>query len=345
MLGTGDMLLSGRPHRQPSPKDKGKRSLRATVAARLSPRVENRPSLAALPPPSSNNSLASIMPPVTTTRIAAQILEIIPDVERSYLHRLIAHHIGLYSVEGDVPDLDAVDDERIVPSILHCLFEDTNYPKAPAIVPPPEKQRAAPAGPSNGTRDDGPPPNKRHKAEPLDSIMNRSTQSELDVYKLLEPEANDQGEGPAARPVASASAPSAAPVPPPPPPEPEQDPASRILAQVLEIIPDVEPTHVATLFQRHLDVQRVDEGEGQPSRVDMCDRALQGVLHTLFENPNYPKASKKRKRGGEDEGEGSDPKKAKPPGEVDYADKDRVKKSGKYYDELSLVSIFSTVSK
>ncbi|KIP03472.1 hypothetical protein PHLGIDRAFT_237858 [Phlebiopsis gigantea 11061_1 CR5-6] len=338
MLGAGDMLSlpPGRPYIQPSPKDKCKRSLKATVADRLSPRVENRPSPAALPPPSASNSLASIMPPVATTRIAAQVLEILPDVERSFLHRVIAHQISVYSAEGDVPDLDVNDDERIVQGILHVLFEDASYPKAPAIALLPGNPR--PRAAANRMPRNNSPLNEKHKAAPLDSVMNRSTQSELDVYRLLEPDANDQGEGPAARPIASAS--SAALAPPPPAPEPEQGPVPRILAQVLEIIPDVEPTHVTKLIQHNLDIQRVDEGEGQPSSVDAYDRALQGVLHTLFENPDYPKVSKKRKRDAEDDGEGSGSKKAKALGEVDYADATRAKRYSKYYDELSLVSAF-----
>lgn len=102
----------------------------------------------------------------------------------------------------------------------------------------------------------------------------------------------------------------------------------QLVANVLEIIPDVDPTHVALLIRGHFDTH--------------SNNVLEPVLHNLFENPDYPKIVKdkgkgKRKRDEEDEQSlemGSARTKAK----IDYGSKDRPLAGGPYYRDLALVS-------
>lgn len=104
---------------------------------------------------------------------------------------------------------------------------------------------------------------------------------------------------------------------------PQVDLFDQYVAQVVEIVPDVDPEHVVELLRRHID--------------DYKDKAVEPVLHILFENPDYPKVEKgkgkgKRKREDDDAG----PSKAKV--KVDYMDKRRQKHAGPWYNELALVS-------
>jgi E3 ubiquitin-protein ligase RNF216 len=95
------------------------------------------------------------------------------------------------------------------------------------------------------------------------------------------------------------------------------------VAQVLEIVPDVEPLHVTSLVQR------------------FRENVLEQVLHLLFENPDYPKTKNKgkgkRKRTEEDEGLQAGPPPSKTV-KIDYASKNRHRLGGTFYDELSIVS-------
>ncbi|KAH9922385.1 uncharacterized protein B0H18DRAFT_1018159 [Fomitopsis serialis] len=79
------------------------------------------------------------------------------------------------------------------------------------------------------------------------------------------------------------------------------------VAQVLEIVPDVLPEHVRTLLQLH-----------EPA---FKDRAVEQILHTLFENPNYPKAESKGK--GKRKREDADDEREAKSVKVDYASTNR----------------------
>jgi TRIAD3 protein (E3 ubiquitin-protein ligase RNF216) len=108
-------------------------------------------------------------------------------------------------------------------------------------------------------------------------------------------------------------------------PSPNIDPMDTYVARVLEIIPDVQPTHVLTLLEEHIEANQ--------------DGVVQVVLHTLFEDPNYPKIDRKgkRKRGeAEDEDKGSMKSKVK----IDYGNKDRVNQAGPLYAEIALVCFY-----
>ncbi|TCD66626.1 hypothetical protein EIP91_001093, partial [Steccherinum ochraceum] len=123
-------------------------------------------------------------------------------------------------------------------------------------------------------------------------------------------------------------------LPTPPPFEPPEDPLSMFVAQVLEIIPDVEPDHVLSLVTLHYEEYK--------------DKVVEPVLHALFEDPNYPKLDKKGKRKRiepEERGEESssvakrrvsEAPVALPVLELDYADERRPHPPGPYYDELSI---------
>ncbi|KAF8300413.1 hypothetical protein DL93DRAFT_2122285 [Clavulina sp. PMI_390] len=93
-------------------------------------------------------------------------------------------------------------------------------------------------------------------------------------------------------------------VAPPEPPSPEAI-IDAAIAQILEIIPDVEPAHLKKLCEQYF-----GEYHGE---------LHQAVLHTLFENPNYPKVElRKRKRSLDDEGD-SKAKEVK----IDYGSSER----------------------
>ena len=125
--------------------------------------------------------------------------------------------------------------------------------------------------------------------------------------------------------------------------QPNLDPTPGVMARVLEIVPDVEATYLFKLVQRHLSAVPVAVDEEQDDGgVAAHEHALQAVLHILFENQDYPRASKKRKRTDSDDDAG--PAKTRKIEEVDYGSKDRVRTGSKYYDELALVSYASLQS-
>ncbi|KAJ3558738.1 hypothetical protein NP233_g11447 [Leucocoprinus birnbaumii] len=77
--------------------------------------------------------------------------------------------------------------------------------------------------------------------------------------------------------MASNTPPPPVPLPPPPLLESPEESMSRYVAQVLEIVPDVEPEHCASLVADH---QHLNEG------------TVERILHILFEDPNYPRVQK-----------------------------------------------------
>lgn len=113
------------------------------------------------------------------------------------------------------------------------------------------------------------------------------------------------------------------PLPPEPPAPAPLDPVDVYIARVLEIVPDVQPTHVLALVEQLM--------QSQP------DNVVEFVLHALFENPSYPKVDKKGKHKRE-EPEGDFNARASPRPRMDYTGKERVYNCGPHYFERSLVS-------
>ncbi|KAF9030307.1 hypothetical protein BDZ89DRAFT_1064727 [Hymenopellis radicata] len=94
------------------------------------------------------------------------------------------------------------------------------------------------------------------------------------------------------------------------------------LAQVLEIVPDVDPAFVEELIAKNLPTYG--------------DKVVETVLHTLLEDRSYPKSVKKRKSQLAAVG-GSAPKKAKVDhGQIDYASTNRKFTGGVFYNDLAV---------
>lgn len=328
MLEAGDVSVSNvsRPHGQLSPKDKGQRTAKGPTAGHSSLEVEKHPPPE--PPAPSNESLDLTMLRGTTARVAAQVLEIVPDIDHHHLVELVISQSNLCTIYApNGLSENSIADDYLLQRVLQALFAKQDYPKASANQRAPRGKEIPAAGPSNRSELGGAAP--RVEAGPP---VNDSSQEMPNAPKAPSPGPVNQkvGLAPASNPAINA--------PVAPPHELEQDPISRTLAQVLEIIPDVDPAHVTTLINHQLSVQRVEENEGDVSTVNVYDRALQAVLHILFENPGYPKVSKKRKRVDLGDEERSGPSKARIVEEIDYGNKNRQSKGGKYYDELAMVS-------
>lgn len=119
-------------------------------------------------------------------------------------------------------------------------------------------------------------------------------------------------------------------VPLPQPSQPAEPPADAqastdaCVARVLEIVPDVEPAHVLGLAEHFIH-----------NPVNAGQNALELVLHTLFENPNYPKVDRKGKRKRtEDDEEGA--ARGQPVPKIDYGATNREFTGGIHYFELAL---------
>ena len=141
----------------------------------------------------------------------------------------------------------------------------------------------------------------------------------------------------------------------------EIDPTTTAVAQILEIIPNVEPTHLLELIETHLptfsvfheDHDHADGAERKTTVEEQIQRIVGHVLHLLFENPEYLKADLPAGRQGkwkrvdehddEDEVEGKGKGKAneyaKKP-KIDYASVDRLFTGGPNYSDLALVCPF-----
>jgi TRIAD3 protein (E3 ubiquitin-protein ligase RNF216) len=145
------------------------------------------------------------------------------------------------------------------------------------------------------------------------------------------------------------------------------DPTSTAVAQILEIIPNVEPAHLLQLIETHLPTYSVFHGNRDPDhdgaegaaaageREATVEKQIQGVvghvLHLLFENPDYPKADLraggkgKGKRvsdpddednlEGKGKGKAKDSSSKKP--KIDYASIERPFPGGPNYYDLALV--------
>ncbi|KAF5356819.1 hypothetical protein D9756_006828 [Leucocoprinus leucothites] len=91
------------------------------------------------------------------------------------------------------------------------------------------------------------------------------------------PSPSNTTSAPANNAVSLNTIPPPVPVPPPPLLESPEEMASRYVAQVLEIVPDVDPEHCASLVEDHKHL-----GEG----------AVERILHILLEDPGYPRIKK-----------------------------------------------------
>ncbi|KAF8954518.1 hypothetical protein BDZ97DRAFT_1864738 [Flammula alnicola] len=127
-----------------------------------------------------------------------------------------------------------------------------------------------------------------------------------------------------------------------PPPESQQgdppaDPTSHAMAQILEVIPDVEPEYLLGLVQTHLPT--------------FAGQTAEHVLGLLFEDGGYPRVAKKRKAvvvasdgegaeaGDKGKGKEKDVDQARPnkKAKVDYASVERVFEGGAAYHERALI--------
>ncbi|KAJ7063387.1 hypothetical protein C8F01DRAFT_1132808 [Mycena amicta] len=86
-----------------------------------------------------------------------------------------------------------------------------------------------------------------------------------------------------------------------------------------QVIPDVDPPHVDGLVREQF--------------LLTPDNVLEPVLHTLFENPSYPKVDRKGKRKRIEEGDNT---RTKPKPKIDYATTDRPFKGGPHYSQLAI---------
>ncbi|KAI0070670.1 hypothetical protein K474DRAFT_1608247 [Panus rudis PR-1116 ss-1] len=108
----------------------------------------------------------------------------------------------------------------------------------------------------------------------------------------------------------------------------DEVPNDLYLAQVIEIIPDVDPDFALALLN-----------ENYPN---FKEQVVEHVLHALFENPSYPKVEKgkgKRKREASDEGERAGIKSQREEAQVDYLSKNR--RVGPNYHDLALHRLYT----
>ena len=183
-----------------------------------------------------------------------------------------------------------------------------------------------------------------NKPRPTHSSQQATTSRRVALF-LPDPEYNDLphpeldvAPGPAALPIHHQPViqpevdvpPPMAPDPPPPPqeppvaPPPAANPIDTYVAQILEIIPDVQVDHLLTLIMQHLPTSQ--------------DNVVQAVLFVLFEDPTYPKVDRKGKRKRVDNETPDEEKGNRSKPKIDYGNKDRQFKGGLQYSNLALVS-------
>ena len=129
--------------------------------------------------------------------------------------------------------------------------------------------------------------------------------------------------------------------PPPPPPEEPIDPISHTLAQILEIIPDIEPEHALGLVQEHLPAfGDPNDGGDAATWKERTTRAAEHVIGLVFEAA-YPKVvDKKGKARAAEAQEREDNKRPK----IDYKTVERLFMGGKDYFDLALVRFIIIIS-
>ena len=241
-----------RPQSQQS--HKGKETVKGLKAGHSSPQVEKAASPAprAMPSQPQEPAMQSDAP----ERVATQVLEIVPDVDREHLHKLIKLQASLYNVD-DEEELEktGMEDGRVLQAVLHVLLENPNYPKTSTHRDGPrEPGHPAPvAGSSGGSA--------QVNASRSNSVQflyathkpSRKSKPEQDVYEVVDVDSNINST-PRSATGGGASGP-----PPARSSELESDPVSRTLAQVLEIVPDVEPTYVTKLIHQQLSAREADK--------------------------------------------------------------------------------------
>lgn len=104
------------------------------------------------------------------------------------------------------------------------------------------------------------------------------------------------------------------------------DPHSKHLALILEVIPDVSPTHAMELIEKLYPTHK--------------DRVSERILQELFDDPCYPKVEKGTAGKGKRKASELEDVFERPPSRVriDFASLDRPKPTGKNYRTLTLVS-------
>lgn len=257
-------------------------------------------------------------------RLCAGVLSIVPDVDPAYLRDLATRHLAGEDSRNDRNGGDDPANDCLLGTLVNHILEDPNYPKKvleaddPSRPPSPKsptpsstatgKQRER----SRGSSSSGRAAEKAGEKAEGQGTMHASSSPAKGRH--LESDAEGHAKE-------------------------ELDPVSRLVGQVLEIVPDAEPDHVLKLVQSQLSVT-VDSSEGgdggEDSGTNLWERVLAAVLHNLFENSDYSKATKKRKRSETEDESGV--AKVRKLDEVDYGDKNRAVKKGKYYNELALVS-------
>lgn len=104
---------------------------------------------------------------------------------------------------------------------------------------------------------------------------------------------------------------------------PEQDPESVYLAQIIEIVPDVDSDHVLAMIKKFLPEKGAE--------------VVETILHALLEDPTYPRTDKKGKRKQVHQSEERDnPEKRV---KIDYGASDRKYEGGVFYSDLAIVRI------
>ncbi|KAF8212123.1 hypothetical protein K438DRAFT_1806002 [Mycena galopus ATCC 62051] len=103
---------------------------------------------------------------------------------------------------------------------------------------------------------------------------------------------------------------------------PPPDPIPGFVERVLDVLPDALPEHVFDLVRQHYPQSR--------------EQVVETVLHTLFEDPTYPKVDKKGKRKRVEEDDVQGDARGQPKPKLDYGSKDREYKGGVHYTDLAI---------
>jgi hypothetical protein len=317
-------------------RDKGKRPATeqdvGAILAHVLPQAQ-QPHLPSVPADPADHEDQAMQ----IAQVTRQVLEIVPDVDQHFLHRLI---VSLFHTQADVV-LGKVEntEDRVLEAVLHSLLERSDYPRTAKIHevrPDHSKLRELPAAGSfnaiiqssslTGGTDGCPVDQRNTDTNGQSSDAGPSNGAGVVVGCTTLSTVPEVAPGKVKGRADSYAT------------EQEHDPGSRIVAQVVEIIPDVDPSYLLKLVDRQLGAVRLSE-EINADGIDFHERALQAVLHVLFENCNFPRVSKKRKRTGSEDEIAAGPAKSRRIEEVDFGSKDRIHTGSKYYDEMALVRI------
>ncbi len=211
----------------------------------------------------------------------------------------------------EISDTDSDDeaDAQKIPqaglSRIRGLFDPLHLP---LFLPDPDDLRAPRAGPSDAV------PNALRRLDHMQLAQETLNVDADDPPPEHEPEEKDRSDLPLSQ-------------------EERDTLLDSYIAQIIEIIPDVDPAHVADLVGQNIDIHK--------------SKVVEHVLHLLFEDPTYPKMNRSKGKGkrrmedGQGQG-GSPPKKLRI--EVDFASKNRGRSGGPWYNELAMVRLPLTCS-